>query len=316
MQREYCSSNRHVNSVSDLYISDEISVLLEEIQSLEPSSYRPEDIQDFEIAGSQTGGTGGRGRAASSIAELETPGDATTVHSWDSHANYKHHCHGSSPTQSVFSGVIVYCDDSQIKSFSGVIRVLLVITSLICLLCLCTSGTFRLNLFLLPLLGRIRFMMFVTIFSLLITCIFLFLDVTHIIFLFPFNWGRINAIVYVSISVLYLICSSLVVLQVYNFEDHYAWVPKSTRTQLLFTAVFGYLCSLEALLLALLTRCDEGQYRPVNDDPSSITLQERKVIRYSPSPCPSLQPAVVTPHWMPQDNYPSSSLKMRDSVLA
>lgn len=73
------------------------------------------------------------------------------------------------------------------------------ITSLICLLCLCTSGTFRLNLFLLPLLGRIRFMMFVTIFSLLITCIFLFLDVTHIIFLFPFNWGRIVSINFTSI---------------------------------------------------------------------------------------------------------------------
>jgi len=64
-------------------------------------------------------------------------------------------------------------------------------TSLLCLLCLCTSGTFRLSLFLLPLLGRIRFMMFVTIFSLLITCIFLFLDVTHLIYLFPFNWGKI-----------------------------------------------------------------------------------------------------------------------------
>lgn len=129
MQREYLSNNRHVNSVSDLYISDEISVLLEEIQSLEPSSYRPEDIQDFEIAGSQTGNTGGGGRAASSIAELETPGDATTVHSWDSHANYKHHCHGSSPTQSAFSGVILYCDDSHVKSSSGLIRVLLVVSS-------------------------------------------------------------------------------------------------------------------------------------------------------------------------------------------
>lgn len=131
MQREYYSNNRHVNSVSDLYISDEISVLLEEIQSLEPSSYRPEDIQDFEIAGSQTGNTGGGGRAASSIAELETPGDATTVHSWDSHTNYKHHCHAPSPTptptQSAFSGVILYCDDSHVRSSSGIIRVLLVV---------------------------------------------------------------------------------------------------------------------------------------------------------------------------------------------
>lgn len=140
-------------------------------------------------------------------------------------------------------------------------------------------------------------------------------------------------------------CSSLVVHQVYMYDEAYSWVPKGTRTQLFITGVstefknilgylepgrrsstltillfqiLGYVCALEALLLALLTRCDEGQYSPVNDDPSSITLQERKVIRYSPSPCPSLQPAVVTPHWVPQENnFPSSSSsKIRDPVLA
>lgn len=41
--------------MSDLYAADEISVLLEEIRELEPASYRPEDLQDFEIAGSTTG---------------------------------------------------------------------------------------------------------------------------------------------------------------------------------------------------------------------------------------------------------------------
>lgn len=47
--------SRYLHSVSDLYAADEISVLLEEIRELEPASYRPEDLQDFEIAGSQTG---------------------------------------------------------------------------------------------------------------------------------------------------------------------------------------------------------------------------------------------------------------------
>lgn len=111
---------RYLNSVSDLYGADEISVLLEEIRDLEPASCRPEDLQDFEIAGSQTGGALGAGS--------ETPGDVGTVRSWDSHANYKHHLPGSSPTHSIFSGVILYCDETHLKSSTGVIRLLLVVS--------------------------------------------------------------------------------------------------------------------------------------------------------------------------------------------
>lgn len=47
---------KYIQSLSDLYsVSDEISILLEEINHLEPNSYCAEDLQDFEIAGSQTG---------------------------------------------------------------------------------------------------------------------------------------------------------------------------------------------------------------------------------------------------------------------
>ncbi|KAJ9577282.1 hypothetical protein L9F63_006121, partial [Diploptera punctata] len=104
---------RYINSVSDLYGADEIEVLLEEIRDLEPVSCRPEDIQDFEIAGSQTG-----------VVTAESP--AVTVRSWDSHANYRHQLPGSSPTASLFSGVILYCDETHLKSSTGVVRVLLV----------------------------------------------------------------------------------------------------------------------------------------------------------------------------------------------
>lgn len=58
----------------------------------------------------------------------ETPGDVGTVRSWDSHANYKHHLHGSSPTHSIFSGVVLYCDETHLKSGTGIIRLLLVVS--------------------------------------------------------------------------------------------------------------------------------------------------------------------------------------------
>lgn len=73
-----------------------------------------------------TGSRGGRGPG--SIADLvETPGDATTVHSWDSHAHYKHHLPGDSPDHSIFSGVVLVFDETHLKSSIGFIRLLLVV---------------------------------------------------------------------------------------------------------------------------------------------------------------------------------------------
>ncbi|GLH02435.1 hypothetical protein R5R35_005502 [Gryllus longicercus] len=291
---------RYINSVSDLYGADEIEVLLEEIRDLEPANYRPEDIQDFEIAGSQTGVAG--------IADCESP--AVTVRSWDSHANYRQHLPGSSPTASLFSGVILYCDETHLKSSTGVVRVLLVISSVACLACLCTSGTVKVGLFMLPLVGRLRLMMFVTVFSLLVTCLFIFLDISHIVYFFPFNWGKVNALFYVSVSVLYLISSSLVIHLIHAYHESYSWVPKSTREQLLVTGVLGYLCALEALLLTVITRCNSVQYTPVDDDPSQMTLQERRDREASPSPTPSPQlqvPPTTRQQQPPQQWIPMAS---------
>lgn len=79
--------------------------------------------------------------------------------------------------------------------------------------------------------------------------------------------------------------------------------------------VLGIVCALEALLLALLTRCDGGQYAPVTDDPASINLQERRagqndppILPYTPSPSPaSMTPCVPTSQWPLDDAQPCSS---------
>lgn len=47
------------------------------------------------------------------------------------------------------------------------------------------------GLFMLPLVGRIRLMMFVTLLSVFVTCLLLFLDISHTVYLFPFNWGKV-----------------------------------------------------------------------------------------------------------------------------
>lgn len=108
-------------------------------------------LQDFEIAGSRTGAAelgglaavvaGGGCGASGCECECEcecagghghgnnetSPSPLGTVHSWDSHANYRHRL-SASPDHSLFSGVIVYCDHTHLNSPTGIIRVLLVVS--------------------------------------------------------------------------------------------------------------------------------------------------------------------------------------------
>ncbi|XP_017778889.1 PREDICTED: uncharacterized protein LOC108564374 [Nicrophorus vespilloides] len=264
-------SSRYINSVSDLYGDDEIEFLLDDIRELEPICSRPDDnqggdgmscvLQDFEIAGSGTGEPAGGG--------AESP--VGTVHSWDSHSHYRRK--SASPDLSLYSGVIVYCDHTHLKTPTGLIRLLLVITSVACLACLCTSGTVKVGLFMLPLVSRIRLLMFITLLSILVTCSLLFLDISHMIYLFPFPWGKLNAYFYLSLSALFLIASSLIFHMIF-LSEAFLWVPKWTHQQLLITGCLGYACCVESLVLTIIQKCSEDHYQPVAEDPSMI-LQER-----------------------------------------
>lgn len=83
-------------------------------------------LQDFEIAGSRTGvGSGDCAEGCECECDDSPQG---TVHSWDSHANYRHRL-PQSPDHSLFSGVILYCDHTHLKSPTGVVRILLVVSN-------------------------------------------------------------------------------------------------------------------------------------------------------------------------------------------
>ncbi|KAJ8925803.1 hypothetical protein NQ315_009653 [Exocentrus adspersus] len=294
---------RYINSVSDLlYSTDEIEFLLDDIRDLEPKNCKPEDIQapdgmscvlqDFEIAGSRTGALSAE---CAGGCECESP--LGTVNSWDSHSHYRRRA--ASPDLSLYSGVIVYCDHTHLKTPTGFCRLLLLVTTIACLACLCTSGTVKVGLFMLPLVGRIRLMMFVTLLSIFVTCVLLFLDISHMIYLFPFNWGKVNAYFYVSLSVLFLISSSLVFHMIF-FSEAFSWVPKWTRQQLLITGILGYVCCLESVVISLIQKCQSGYYEPVDED-LSFNLQERQS-----SPPGSTQHKVnqTTHNYKPIVNYP------------
>uniref|UniRef100_A0A182TKQ7 Uncharacterized protein n=1 Tax=Anopheles melas TaxID=34690 RepID=A0A182TKQ7_9DIPT len=174
---------RYIPSVSDLYGTDEIEFLLDEIRDLEPACCQLEDIQDFEIAGS---------RAGELSISLESP--IGTCTSWDSHAHYRQRI-GNTPLP---WGVALHCDASHLTSPTGIVRILLVVSSAACLACECSAGTVQVGLFLLPLIGRLRLM------------------------------------------------------------------------------ILGYICSIEACVLAALTKCP-SQYRHVMDEYSEMCLEEREL---------------------------------------
>lgn len=103
---------RYIPSVSDLYGTDEIEFLLDEIRDLEPACCQLDDEQDFEIAGS---------RAGELSLSLESP--LGTVTSWDSHVHYRHHI-GHTP---IPWGVALHCDPTHLKTPTGIVRILLVV---------------------------------------------------------------------------------------------------------------------------------------------------------------------------------------------
>lgn len=102
-----------IRSVSDIYGTDEIDLLLDEIRDLSPACCR-EDLHDFDIAGSRAGEV--------SITPLESP--LETCSSWDSHLNYRERLGQAQ----LAWGVALHCDSSHLKTPTGIVRILLVVS--------------------------------------------------------------------------------------------------------------------------------------------------------------------------------------------
>ncbi|XP_011189166.1 uncharacterized protein LOC105216394 [Zeugodacus cucurbitae] len=260
-------TQRYIPSVSDLYGTDEIELLLDEIRELEPVCCQLDDEQDFEIAGS---------RAGELSLSLESP--LGTCTSWDSHANYKQRS-GQTPLP---WGVALHCDPQHLKTPTGIVRILLVLSSAACLACECSAGTVQVGLFLLPLIGRLRLMVFCAIFSLLITCLMLFLDISHIALMFPFNWTKVNTWMYLSIGLI-LILSSTLVMHMVLYAEEYVLVNKHTKDTLFTSAFIGYICAIESFILSGIASWPWTQYyRQVPDDGSEMYIEDREMTPMSP----------------------------------
>lgn len=155
------AATRHwVNSVSDIYGPDEIEELLEDLNRLELAAFETDDIQDFDIDGSQVGGRRRGGRRGGAAGGATSP--TFSESSWDSHAVYQHYkeegevdCGGgggvAGPVDEGGGGgvagggddgldmflprsmqaILCYCDTSTLKTPRTLLRVLLLVRALL-----------------------------------------------------------------------------------------------------------------------------------------------------------------------------------------
>ncbi|XP_041984987.1 uncharacterized protein LOC121737381 [Aricia agestis] len=158
-------------SASELYSTDEVELLLEEIRELEPTSCRGEDVADFEIAGSGCGaGAGGRSPAGTDLTER----------SWDSHAHYSR-----VPPPRPQPLAPVYCRPSYLLTSDGALTFLVTVVSLCACVCVWAGAGLR---------GAppARALLFGALTSLMLHGLRLVLHVTRLHALLPLHWERLS----------------------------------------------------------------------------------------------------------------------------
>ncbi|XP_063366836.1 uncharacterized protein LOC134655315 [Cydia amplana] len=198
----HAAAARYV-SVSELYSTDEVELLLDEIRDLEPTSCRGEDIQsavdagagagegegtsaglvqDFEIAGSGLGATAGSG--------ARSPGSgAGTERSWDSHAHYRR-----PPPPPPRPLAPLYCRCRHLLTARGAAMLLITLCSLGC--ASCVWGGAGLQVWALPGAGRVRLLQLGALTSALLHLALLLLRVTSLDALLPLRWDKLGLAVH------------------------------------------------------------------------------------------------------------------------
>ncbi|XP_047030790.1 uncharacterized protein LOC124638040 isoform X3 [Helicoverpa zea] len=247
-------------SVSELYSTDEVELLLDEIRELEPTSCRGEDVQvwdqDFEIAGSGCGaGAGGRSPAGTELTER----------SWDSHAQYRR-----APPPRPRALAPLYCRLRHLLTARGAASLLLVLCSLGA--CACVWAGVGLRVGRVPLAPRVRLLLLAALSSLLLHSALLVLHVTRLAALLPLDWNKLGA--WTSAwSAASLAAGGALTLHAVLAAPEYRWAPAHLAHLLCSAATLGLggACAAAGMALGGARR---GQYRavpaapaPVSDDP-------------------------------------------------
>ncbi|XP_052755826.1 uncharacterized protein LOC128201811 [Galleria mellonella] len=220
-------------SVSELYSTDEVELLLDEIRELEPTSCRGEDVQDFEIAGSgcEGCGGGGGGGAGAGGGGRSPAGTELTERSWDSHAHYRRE-----PPPRPRPLAPLYCRLRLLLGLRGACTLLL----LACCAgaCGCVWAAAGLRAAQLPLAARVQLLQLAALSSLLLHAVLLAMHVTGLAALLPIDWAKLGA--WTSVwSGASLCCGGALTLHAVLAAPDYRWAPAHLARLLLSASGLG-----------------------------------------------------------------------------
>ncbi|GBP90281.1 hypothetical protein EVAR_61359_1 [Eumeta japonica] len=263
-------------SVSELYSTDEVELLLEEIRELEPTNCCAEDIQDFEIAGSATGGGGAGGTGAGG----RSP--AGTEHSWDSHAHYRR-----APPPPPVALAPIYCRLRHLLTLNGSLTFLIILWCGGA--CACVWAGVGLRAWRVPLAARVRLLHLAALTSFFLHVLLLTLHVTQLVVLLPFRWRAVSAGAALYSSGMLCVGGALV-LHAVLVAPEYRWAPANVAQPLLAAAgsalagaALSTLAAVAAVIAAWASR------RPMHAPPSATARSSTGSLRaaYRAVPQPS-----------------------------
>ncbi|XP_037873438.1 uncharacterized protein LOC105842644 [Bombyx mori] len=214
-------------SVSELYTTDEVELLLDEIRELEPTSCRGEDVQDFEIAGS--------GCVSGGLSPVGTE------RSWDSHAQYRAAVSpgaGPAPAQ-------LYCAPRRLLAPRAAASLVLAGAGAAAAVCVWVAGGRTVRL---PLAGRLRALLLAALTSALLHATLALLAATRLQAQLALDWPRVwlVAALWTAVS---LTCGGSLTLHAIVAAPEYRYAPKYIA-DLLYAAA-GLALSSAALAVAV-----------------------------------------------------------------
>ncbi|XP_028172692.1 uncharacterized protein LOC114361743 [Ostrinia furnacalis] len=196
-------------SVSELYSTDEVELLLDEIRELEPTSCRGEDVQDFEIAGSGCG-AGGGGRSPA--------GTEATERSWDSHAQYRR-------AAGVRARALapLYCRARHLLTARGACTLGVVLLAGAAAACVWAAVGLRAAA--LPLAPRVQLLQLAALSSALLHAALLLMHVSGLNALMPIDWNKLSTLTS-AWSALSLTLGGALTLHAVLCAPEYRWAPE------------------------------------------------------------------------------------------
>ncbi|XP_054714878.1 uncharacterized protein LOC129224449 [Uloborus diversus] len=188
-----------------------------------------------------------------SLDELEELSDAGCVSSVD--GNIRRTPSSVSSEQAIRTAFILEWNSNYFNKPEGLLRLALLVCSAISLGCITSAGNYEIDVLDTPFSSSVRAHVFVTVFGFLVETMFFFLGVTTLVESFPLYWNIIDAALNGSLCILFIFSSAMLLHAEHHFHHNVSADSNWTKVQISLAAVFGFLCTIICVFIALIRSC-------------------------------------------------------------